>query len=378
MALSTAPDTDLSYLDYNATTPVLAEVADAVNAAMRRFGNPSSVHAAGRSARSAVEDAREAVAAMVNGAARQVVFTSGGTEANGLALRGLAAAHRCTRVIASAVEHPSVLAHVDADALVRVDADGIIDLETLEDMLKTHAAPVLIAVMFANNETGVLQPVTAVVDLARKYGALVHCDAVQAPGKMALDLQALGVDSISLSAHKCGGLKGAGALVLRTGVDLTGDILGGGQERRRRAGTENVPGIVAFGAAARGHADILNEAKRVTQLRDALESGVSAIAPHARIFARHKPRLGNTSCIALPGISSETQLMRLDLAGVAVSAGSACSSGKIAPSHVLLAMDVVPEVAKSAIRVSFGWENTENDVARFLEAWRPLAVSAAA
>ena len=378
MAHSTALENNLCYLDYNATTPVLAEAADAVNAAMQRFGNPSSVHAAGRSARAAVEDAREAVAAMVNGTAQQVVFTSGGTEANALALRGLASAAGCMGVIASTVEHPSVLAHVGADALVAVDHDGLVDLKTLEDMLKARPAPVLIALMFANNETGVLQPVTAVVELARKYGALVHCDAVQVPGKMPLDMQALGVDSVSLSAHKCGGLKGTGAAVLRKGVDLAADILGGGQERRRRAGTENVPGIVAFGAAARVHTRLLNDAGRISQLRDALEAGALSMAPQAQIYGKGKPRLGNTSCIALPGISSETQLMRLDLAGVAVSAGSACSSGKIAASHVLLAMGVPAEAAKSAIRVSFGWENTENDVTRFLEAWRPLAVGAAA
>ena len=377
MAHSPVSENSLCYLDYNATTPVLAEVADAVIAAMGRFGNPSSVHAAGRHARSAVEDAREAVAAMVNGAAPQVVFTSGGTEANALALRGLVSTSR-TNIIATAVEHPSVLAHVGAEGLIPVDDDGIVNLTALEEMLKLRPAPVLIALMLANNETGVLQPVGAVVDLARKYGALVHCDAVQGPGKVALDIQALGVDSISLSAHKCGGLKGVGALVLRKGGDVAADMLGGGQERRRRAGTENVPGIVAFGAAARAHGRILSEAARVQRLRDALEDGALAMAPQAKIFANGKPRLGNTACIALPGISSETQLIRLDLAGVAVSAGSACSSGKIAASHVLLAMGVPAEEAKSAIRVSFGWENTENDVSRFLEAWRPLAVSAAA
>ena len=245
-------------------------------------------------------------------------------------------------------------------------------------ILQQRKAPMLVALMFANNETGVLQPITQAVEVARKYGALVHCDAVQAPGKVALDMRAMGVDSLALSAHKFGGLKGAGALVLRPGLDLTPDTLGGGQERRRRAGTENVTGIVGFGAAAVAVPRLLAEAARIAGLRATLETGLRAAAPNARIYAETWPRLPNTTCLALPGVASETQLMRLDLAGIAVSAGSACSSGKIAPSHVLLAMGVAPDEAKSAIRVSLGWENGEKDVSRFLAAWQPLASSAAA
>ncbi len=373
-----APTDSLSYLDYNATTPVLPEVADAVTEELSRFGNPSSVHSAGRRARAAVEDAREAVGGLVNAAAQHIIFTSGGTEANALALRGLAAAARCSAVLASAVEHPSVLAHVAEADRIAVDADGLIDLKALERELEQRSGPVLIALMLANNETGVLQPVAEAVELARKYGALIHCDAVQAVGKMPMDMRALAVDSLSLSAHKFGGLKGAGALVLRGGVEITADMLGGGQERRRRAGTENVPGIVGFGAAARAAARLLDDAARVRQLRDDMEAAIAAGVPRAKIFGKAVARLGNTSCIALPGVSSETQIMRLDLAGVAVSAGSACSSGKIAPSHVLLAMGVEPAEAKSAIRVSLGWETMPADISKFLAIWRPLASDAAA
>lgn len=367
-----APNVSSFYLDYNATAPILPEVVDAVTAEIGNFGNPSSVHAFGRRARAAVEDAREAVASMINASAQHTIFTSGGTEANALALRGLAGANRCSAVLASAGEHPSVLAHVLESDRIAVDTQGVIDLNALERELKRRTAPVLIALMFANNETGVLQPIAQAVELARKYGALIHCDAVQGIGKAPVDMRALGVDSLSVSAHKFGGLKGVGALILRGGVEIAPDMLGGGQERRRRAGTENVPGIVGFGAAARVVARLVDDAGRVRQLRDTLETVVATTMPTARIFGKDLPRLGNTSCIALPGVSSETQVMRLDLAGVAVSAGSACSSGKIAPSHVLLAMGVEAAEAKSAIRISMGCGTRPEDVARFLEVWGSL------
>lgn len=367
-----------SYLDYNATTPVLPEVAAAVAESLTDFGNPSSVHAPGRRARAVVEAAREAVAAMVNALPQHVIFTGSGTEANALALRGLADAADCSAVLGAGVEHPSVLAHIPEEDRIAVDADGIIDLAALERELSTRPAPVLVTLMFANNETGVLQPVMRAVELARKYGALIHCDAVQAAGKVPLDMRALGVDALSLSAHKIGGVKGVGALVVRGGVELTPDILGGGQERRKRAGTENVPGIAGFGAAARAVQMMLDDAPRIAGLRDGMEAQIRSHVPQARVFGADVPRLGNTSCLAVPGVSSETQVMRLDLAGVAVSAGSACSSGKIAPSHVLLAMGVDSGTAKTAIRVSLGWQTAPSDIDRFLKVWLSLAVGAAA
>lgn len=367
-----APDSS-AYLDYNATAPMLPEVTQAVATAMTYFGNPSSVHAAGRRARAVVEDAREAVAALVNASPQHVIFTSGGTEANALALRGLR--QGCAGVLASAIEHPSVLAHVNASDRIAVDLNGVIDFADLERRLRALDGPALLAVMLANNETGVLQPLARVVALARGYGARIHCDAVQAAGKIKIDMKALDIDSMSLSAHKFGGLKGAGALVIRAGVDLAADMLGGGQERRRRAGTENVPGIAGLGAAAREAPRLLEDMPRVEGMRDDMERIVLHSVPQARVFGKDVPRLGNTTCIALPGVSSETQVMRLDLAGVAVSAGSACSSGKISPSHVLLAMGVDPAEAKAAIRVSLGWNTQPDDVMAFIKAWLPLATS---
>ena len=362
------------YLDYNATVPLLPDVKAAVAAHLDTYGNPSSVHAVGRKAREAVEQARDAVAAMAHAKPAQVIFTSGGTEANALALRGRAN----TAIFASAVEHPSVLAHVSPENIIPVDHAGIIDLAALEARLAIAPSPAMVAVMLANNETGAVQPIARVSEIARRYKAHVHCDAVQAPGKLAIDLKSLGVDSLSLSAHKLGGLKGTGALVLAPGVEVTALHVGGGQERRRRAGTENVLGIVAFGVAAQHEQNLRDDVARVRGLRDAMEADIVAAAPRARIFAQSVERLANTTCVALPGVSSEIQLMRMDLAGVAVSAGSACSSGKVTASHVLLAMGVTESEAKCAIRISLGWGTTAVETARFLEVWRGLASSAAA
>lgn len=366
-----------SYLDYNATAPLRPEVQDAMRAALEVYGNPSSVHGAGRKARALVEESRTRIAEVIGTAPGDITFTSGGTEANALALKGLAQAHGGAPVIAAGHEHASVLAHVPEADVIPCTASGVIDLAALEDKLKKLSKPAVVAVMLANNETGVLQPVADVVALARTYGALVHCDAVQVLGKIAIDFAALEVDSLSLSAHKAGGPKGIGALVVRRGLEVVAQLAGGGQERRRRAGTENVIGIAGFGAAARVVPDLLADVPRVRELRDALETQVRESAS-ARIYGADAPRLANTSCIGISGVSSETQVMRLDLAGVMVSAGSACSSGKIAPSHVLLAMGVAPTEAKAAIRVSLGWASTAADLERFLAAWRPLALSAAA
>lgn len=371
-------EASLCYLDHNATTPLLPQVQAALGNALGLFGNPSSVHGAGRKARAAIEDAREQIAAQTGASPAEIVFTSGGTEANSLAIHGFAAAQGCKSLIVSGIEHASVLAPAAQAIVVPSDAHGQVDLNALEDALKTAPRPALIALMLANNETGVVQPIEAAIALARTYGAYIHCDAVQAFGKIPLDFSSLVVDSMSLSAHKMGGLKGAGALLVRGGCDVAADLVGGGQERRRRAGTENVTGIIGFGAAAREVPNGLQTMKTIAVFRDDLERRVRGLAPQAVIHGAGAPRLPNTSCISLAGVTSETQVMRLDLAGVAVSAGSACSSGKIAPSHVLLAMGVAPADAKCAIRVSLGWNTSEADVSRFIEAWQPLALSAAA
>jgi cysteine desulfurase len=376
------------YLDHNATTPVRPEAAAAVAAALAVGGNPSSVHGAGRAARRTVERARENVAALVGARPEEIVFTSGGTEANHLALLGTG-----RRLVVSAIEHDSVLrvnnavmagldpaihvgrsAHslargVDGrvkpghdDRVAPVRSDGIVDLDALERLIEPGA---LVSVMLANNETGVVQPVGEVARIAQAKGALLHCDAVQAVGKIPVDVAALGADLVTLSAHKLGGPQGVGALVART--EIASLLRGGGQERGRRAGTENVPGIAGFGAAAA--AIDLGDGPRMAALRDALEAELSG---EAVFFGREAARLPNTSCLATPGVKAETQVIALDLDGVMVSAGAACSSGKVRASHVLGAMGVAPELAGSAIRVSLGWTSTESDVDRFIAAWRRL------
>ncbi|MCW5698672.1 MAG: cysteine desulfurase [Rhodospirillales bacterium] len=355
----------VTYLDHNATTPIRPGVAEAMASAMACAGNPSSVHRSGRAARRMVEDARERVAALVGASPANVVFTSGGTEANHLAIRGCGRRH----VIVSAVEHPSVLKATDTPKLVPVDGDGIVDLAELEAMLARDETPAVVSVMLANNETGVLQPVAAVAEIARRYGALVHCDAVQAAAKVAIDPKNLGVHMISVSAHKLGGPTGVGALIAYGDIQVSAVACGGGQERGRRAGTENVPGIVGFGVAAEAAVDDAAKWSRIAAWRDTLERRALRAMCGVHVFGAHVNRLPNTSCLAMPGADSEIQVMMLDLAGVEVSAGSACSSGTVTRSHVLAAMGVAEDLARSAIRVSLGWTSEERDTERFLNAW---------
>ncbi|MCH8835517.1 MAG: cysteine desulfurase, partial [Proteobacteria bacterium] len=328
----------------------------------------------GRAVRRAVEDAREAVAALVGAAPADVVFTSGGTEANNLALRGAGR----ERILVSAVEHESVLMAGAGAALIPVDSDGVVDLDALDSLLAGEGTPALVSVMLANNETGVVQPVAGIAEVARRFGALVHCDAVQAAGKIPVDMGALGVDMVSLSAHKIGGPAGIGALVVADSVPLSPIVFGGGQERGRRMGTENFSGIAGFGAAAREAGKGVDGFAELGRLRDALERRILAVSPGTRIFGAGAGRLPNTSCLTMPGMASETQVMALDLAGVAVSAGSACSSGKVQASHVLAAMNADAAQAASAIRASLGWNSTAQDVDRFVDAWTALHVRAEA
>ena len=356
------------YLDYNATAPLRPEVATAMTAALELCGNASSVHRFGRLARRAVEDARENIAAAVGASAAEIVLTGSGTEANNLALRGID-----RPVFISAAEHDSVRAARDDATTIGVDSNGLVELTHLEDLLTAADAPALVSVMLANNETGVVQPIDEVVALARRYGALIHCDAVQALGKIPLSFAALGVDMMSLSAHKLGGPQGVGALIVRDGIDVMPLLRGGGQERSRRAGTENIAGISGFGAAAALAGQAVGTASALERLRDDIEVRVQAVAPDAVIYGGDSPRLPNTSCIGLPGLSNEVQVMTLDLAGVAISAGSACSSGKLTPSHVLQAMGAGDDAAASAIRVSLGWQTTAGDCDRFIETWSALA-----
>jgi cysteine desulfurase len=360
-----------SYLDYNATAPLRDEVRTAVIDALSLEGNPSSVHEEGRRARAAVEAARDKVARLVGAPAESVIFTSGGTEANALAL---AQAGDGWRVLVSAVEHTSVLATPDATRLP-VTSDGVIDLDKLEtELANPHLKGLVpfVSLMAANNETGAIQPVAETAKIVKNAGGLMHTDAVQAAGRVRLDMAALGVDLLSLAAHKIGGPTGVGALVFREGVTVEPLIRGSGQERRRRAGTENVPGIVGFGVAAELAAADLGRLQQVTALRDELEARIGALAPDAVMFSASVPRLANTSYFSVPGAKAETLLIGLDLAGVAVSSGSACSSGKVEASHVLAAMDVAPELAQGAIRVSLGFGSKRDDIEAFLKAFGEL------
>jgi len=352
------------YMDWNATAPVRPEAQHAVAAALAFGGNPSSVHAFGRHARKTMEEARTRLADLVGAAAENVIFTAGGTEANALALGSRGE----RRLIVSAIEHDSVLkpAHAAGAETIRVTRDGVVDLDHLRFLLEQDVRPALVSLMLANNETGVIQPVAEAAGIAHAHGALVHCDAVQALGRMAIDLAALDVDFLTLSGHKVGAPQGIGALVLGRAVAVAPLLLGGGQERSRRAGTENVPGIAGLGAALAALEP--GETVQVGRMRDALERGLREQDPAMMIFGAAAPRLANTLCFAAGSMTAETAVMALDLAGIAVSAGSACSSGKVKPSHVVQAMGFEAAAAQ-AIRVSLGHENTMAEVSAFLAAW---------
>jgi cysteine desulfurase len=321
------------------------------------------VHRAGRSARRRLEEAREGIAQRFGARPEEVVLTGGGTEANALAIRGLATGRR---VLVGATEHPAALAAAGREATpVPVTADGLIELAALEGLLAVpDQPPALVCLMAANNETGVIHPWAAIAELCRRHGALWHCDAVQAAGRVPLSLAGIGADSLAISGHKLGGPAGAGALLLRPGLDLAPLIAGGGQERGRRGGTEPLPAIAGMAAAALAPYD----AARIAALRDRIEAGVRRLAPETVIAGAGAPRLPNTTAILLPGIAAETQVIALDLAGMQVSAGAACSSGKVAQSHVLAAMGF-GAMAACGIRVSLPWNAGEDAPERFLAAW---------
>jgi cysteine desulfurase len=351
------------YLDANATEPLRPEAHAAAMAAFGTLGNPSSIHGEGRAARRLLEDAREAIAARFGAASRDVIFTSGGTEANALAVHGLAGGNRVMR---GATEHAAVIAAAgDSAAIVPVGPDGRLRLDALAAMLAAEQ-PALVCLMLANNETGTIQPIAEAADLCHAAGALLHVDAVQAAGRIAVDLAALGADSLVVSAHKLGGLTGAGALLLTSeaAARLAPLQLGGGQERGRRGGTPALPAIAAFAAAA--IAATPQDAARLAPLRDAIEA--AAVAAGAQVIGLGAPRLPNTTCLALAGVRSESQVIALDLAGLAVSAGAACSSGKVARSHVLDAMGA-GVLAGEAIRVSLPWNAEPAHVAAFAQAY---------
>ncbi|GIX17170.1 MAG: cysteine desulfurase [Rhodothalassiaceae bacterium] len=367
------------YLDHNATTPLREEAREAVTEAAARFGNPSSVHHFGREARAIVEDAREAVAALIGAEPAEIVFTSGGTEADALAVHQIPPG---CQVLASAVEHPAVRDNLrrreDVDLVwLPVDGTGVVDDGAFADALAAldPDRPVFVVVMLANNETGVVQPVAQLVTLARAaHGRVLgFSDAVQAAGKLPVDVGGLGVHYLALSAHKIGGPKGVGALWLHPEAPFAPLWRGGGQERRLRTGTENVIGIAGFGAAARAVGRRMEEeARRLARLRGRLEDGLRALRPDVVILGADAPRVPNTTLFAVPGTRAEVLVMRFDLAGVAVSTGAACSSGRTEPSHVVAAMTADPAIREAAVRVSLGWSTSEDDIDRFLAAAREI------
>ncbi len=366
-----------AYLDYNATAPLRPEAREAALMAMETTGNPSSVHTEGRAARRIVEDARSKVAGLAGVSSHCVTFVSGGTEAANAALNPLFGGGRSAapleRLIVSAGEHACALAghRFPIAEVAPLLPDGRVDLDWLDAACR-RPGRALVALQGANNETGVIQPVAEAAALVHAADGFLLCDAVQLPGRMACDVAALGADALMLSAHKMGGLKGAGALVAaRAGINLGAQLMrGGGQERGARAGTESVAAIAAFGAAARACiAEAPTEPARLVGLRDRLAIVVRSVAADAVVFAETAPRLPNTICFAVPGVEAATLMIALDLAGIAVSSGSACSSGKVAPSHVLAAMGAPPELARGAIRLSLGWASAEADVDRFAAAF---------
>ena len=362
-----------TYLDHNATSPLRPEARAAMLQALDAGGNPSSVYAEGRAARALVEDARKTIAACLGVLPAMVIFTGVGTEANNHAIKGAPV----ERLVISAIEHSCILEAARATGkpleIIPVSDSGIVDLDALEKALERDKARALVSIMLANNETGAIQPVREAAAIAHEHGALIHTDAVQAFGKLPVNFALLGVDMMTLSAHKIGGPQGTGALIVRDDIALEKLIDGGGQELGRRGGTENVAGIAGFAAAARAACEAINEKEsEIRALRDSFESKLQDVSPDVTIFSRNVARLDNTSYFAVPGMTAQTALINLDLAGIAVSTGSACSSGKVAGSRVLAEMGVDENLRTCALRASFGWTSGRNDITSFIEIWRQL------
>lgn len=360
------------YFDYNATAPLAEEVREALYTQENLPYNPSSVHYAGRHARKLVEEARRQLMEAVGADAKayRVIFTASGTEANNHVFKGIEA----EAVAVSAVEHISVLKAAAHAAILPVNDQGIIDLAALEAFLQNNEGKkTLVSIILANNETGVLQPMQEIAVLTKRYGALLHSDASQALGKIPLSLPELGVDVVTLSAHKCGGPLGAAALIMRRDIAITPLLIGGGQEQSYRAGTENVQAIFGFGVAAKSCEKRIAAYQKINQLREKMEAQMQQKIPSCVIFGQQASRLPNTTAVAIPGFDHQAQLIQLDLAGIAVSAGSACSSGKIETSHVLTAMGVDAALAGTAIRISLGPQHEQSDIDFLMQYWAERA-----
>lgn len=354
-----------AYLDYNATCPIRPEVIRVVGDAMAVIGNASSIHTDGRATRKIIEDARADVAKLANVRAAQVIFNSGATEGNNTILSG----YRDKIVFISAIEHPSVMEAAPHAKQIPVIKDGLIDLIAFEKMLNDET-PALVSAQLVNSETGVIQPIADIATLAKSKGALIHCDAVQAAGRIDIDFKSLGIDYLTLSAHKFGGPHGAGALIFREGLQIPKFLHGGGQEKRQRAGTENVAAIAGFGAAAKLALEGLTDYRAKTSgFQKTLEAAIKKTANDIIVVGENAPRVPNTTAITIPGASAETMLMAMDLEGISISSGSACSSGTFKPSHVITAMGFGADAAKSALRFSTGWATTTAEIDNALTAF---------
>jgi cysteine desulfurase len=364
------------YMDHNATTPVHPEVFEAMKPFFQeQFGNASSIHWAGREVKKYLDEAREKVVGLLNASPAEVIFTGCGTESDNLAIKGVAAAYqdKGRHIITTKVEHHAVLHTCQflekmgyEITYLPVDRDGLIDLEELRQAIKPQT--ILVTIMFANNETGTIFPIQEIGEITREKGVIFHTDAVQAVGKIPIDLKKMPVDILSLSGHKLNAPKGIGAQYIRTGTKIFPQIHGGGQERNRRAGTENVPYIVGLGKASEiAMRDFQKRHTHLTTLRDRLHQGIITRIPHLELNGHPTRRLPNTLNLSFLYVEGESILLNLDLEGIAVSSGSACTSGSLEPSHVLLAMGKPHEVAQSAIRFSLGWNNTEEEVDTVLD-----------
>lgn len=363
------------YLDHNATSPLSDAARTVMIKALDQGGNASSIHATGRQARARIEAARGHVARLANAAPGDVTFTSGGTEANNLIINS--AQMRDGALIISSIEHPSVLEAARAAGreikLIPCDSNGIIQPDALQSILdEDDTAPALVSVMLANNETGVIQPITELARITHEKGALFHTDAIQAAGRIPINIAELGADYLTLSAHKMGGPQGVGAVITSCGAPLSPMMTGGGQERKARAGTENLSGIAGFGAAAKAALENMQNMNQVKTLRDELEGQIQSLDVEIQVLGEHAERLPNTSLLSCAGFPAETIVIALDLDGIAISSGAACSSGKTGASHVPAAMGLDEDTARSTFRVSFGLQNSKEDVEHFLHALTPI------
>ncbi len=364
--------THRTYLDYNASAPLVSPAMTLMSKIMQTPHNASSIHSFGREGRKYIEEARAHIAALTNASTEQITFNSGATEGNNTILKHFRAHYPNEQIIVSAIEHPSILESGEELLTTPVTPDGIVDLKALETALTNGAKTVLVSIMLVNNETGVIQPIKEISALTHKHGALLHSDATQAAGRIPLDIQELGIDFLTLSSHKIGGPQGIGALITRLCGETPTLLHGGGQEKSTRAGTENTAGIAGFGAAAQDALNNLKSYQHLEKYRNELEASIKATSPECIFYGQNAPRVANTTLFSLPGAPSETLMMALDLENIAISNGSACSSGSVKPSHVLKAMSATDKEATSAIRISMGWDTKEDDIAAFITAWKKI------